>query len=342
MIDGDPVYDRVRYESDLAVDGFELTGGALVEAVSVCHIKRDGPRFAEACVSEARWVSSQLAASPLDYAVVASAPLEDPDLPAILRDLADCGGLRGIRQILNHEPSWPRNESRGDFLDQPAWRKGFARLEERSLTFDLQLNPSQFRKAARLLARHPGIPIVIGHLGSPTAADLREATVYWEGLEALADLEQAYLKISMLSYTDREWDRSPLVRDSVHRAMDLFGMRRCMFASNFPVEKHVGWPAGRLYGAFRGLAAHLDAADQATVVRGQRAAGLRDPRRTFRMRPIMRLVVRLILIMSPAPRAPAAERAERVGRRARRCDGRAGGPPYEPPGSAPCGETPCD
>ncbi len=262
VIDGDPVYDRVRYESDLAVDGFELTGGALVEAVSVCHIKRDGPCFAEACVSEARWVSSQLAASPLDYAVVASAPLEDPDLPAILRDLADCGGLRGIRQILNHEPSWPRNESRGDFLDQPAWRKGFARLEERSLTFDLQLNPNQFRKAARLLARHPGVPIVIGHLGSPTAADLREATVYWEGLEALADLEQVYLKISMLSYTDREWDRSPLVRDSVHRAMDLFGMRRCMFASNFPVEKHVGWPAGRLYGAFRGLAAHLDAADR--------------------------------------------------------------------------------
>ena len=56
----------------------------------------------------------------------------------------------------------------------------------------------------------------------------------------------------------------------------------------------------------------------------------------------MRLVMRLILIMSPGPRAPAAERVGRVGRRARRYDGRAGGPPYEPPGSAPCGETPCD
>ena len=260
--DGNPVYDRHRYESDLAIEGFELTGGALVEAVSVCHIEEDGPRYAEACVAEARWVSEQLASPPLDYVVVASAPLEDPDLPAILGDLADCAGLRGIRQILNHEPSWPRNERRGDFLDQPAWQEGFARLEEFSLSFDLQLNPHQFRKAARLLARHPGTPIVIGHLGSPTLGDLREGTVYWDGLAALADLEQTYLKISMLSYPDGDWDRNSLVRDTVLRALDLFGAERCMFASNFPVEKHVGWRADRLYAAYGDLVSHLDAADR--------------------------------------------------------------------------------
>ena len=260
-VDGDPVYGRTRYEADLAVEGFELTGGALVEAVSVCHVEEDGPPFAGSCVAEARWVSGQLAASPLDYVIVASAPLEDPDLPPILGDLAaGCPGLRGIRQIVNHEPSWPRNERRGDFLDQAAWRRGFARLEQLSLAFDLQLNPGQFRKAARLVARHPGIPIVIGHLGSPTLADLREGKVYWEGLAALADLEQVHLKISMLSYTDGEWDRNPLVRESVRRAMDLFGVERCMFASNFPVEKHVGWPAARLYPAFLDLVSHLDPA----------------------------------------------------------------------------------
>ena len=260
--DGDPLYDRGRYESDLAVEGFEFTGGALVEAVSVCHVAEDGPRFARACVAEARWVSSQLAPPPLDYVVVASAPLEDPELPAILRDLADCEGIRGIRQIVNHEPSWPRNERRGDFLDHPAWRNGLARLEEFGFSFDLQLNPHQFRKAARLLARHPGIPVVIGHLGSPTLDDLREGRVYWEGLEALADLEQAYLKISMLSYPDPEWDRNPLVRESVHRALELFGVDRSMFASNFPVEKHVGWPVDRLYAAFRGLVSRFDESDR--------------------------------------------------------------------------------
>ena len=95
VIDGNPVYDRARFESDLAVEGFEFTGGALVEAVSVCHLKVDGPRFARACVAEARWVSSQLAPPPLDYVVVASAPLEDPELPGILSQLgAVCGSAR--------------------------------------------------------------------------------------------------------------------------------------------------------------------------------------------------------------------------------------------------------
>ena len=262
-VDGDPVYDRTRYESDLAVEGFELTGGALVEAVSVCHVEVDGPAYAGACLAEAKWVSAQLTPPPLDYVVVASAPLEDPDLPAILGDLAaGCPGLRGIRQIVNHEPSWPRNESRGDFLDQPAWQQGFARLQEFSLAFDLQLNPSQFRKAARLIARYPEIPIVIGHLGSPTGDDLREEAVYWDGLQALADLGQAYLKVSMLSYPDAEWDRSSLVRESAIRAIDLFGAERCMFASNFPVEKHLGWPASRLYAAFLDLVSHLDPTDR--------------------------------------------------------------------------------
>ena len=262
VIDGKPVYDRARFESDLVGEGFEFTGGALVEAVSVCHLEVDGPRFARACLAEARWVSSQLAPPPLDYVIVASAPLEDPELPSILRELAQCADLRGIRQILNHEPSWPRNERRGDFLDQPAWERGLASLEELSLSFDLQLNPNQFRKAARVLARHPGIPIVINHLGSPTLQDLRAGRLYWDGLRALADLEQTWLKISMLAYVDGNWDRNPLVRDSARRAVDLFGVERCMFASNFPVEKHVGWPAARLYAGFRDIASHLEAADQ--------------------------------------------------------------------------------
>lgn len=256
-VDGNPVYDRACYESDLRVEGFELTGGALVEAVSVCHVETDGPRFATACIAEARWVAAELATSPLDYVVVASAPLEDPDLPAILAELRGCRGLRGIRQIVNHEPSWPRNARRGDFLDLPAWNRGFARLEAHALSFDLQLNPHQFRRAARLLERHPGIPIVIDHLGSPTLEDLREGSVYWDGMEALADLEQTHLKVSMLCYTDPNWDRNPLVREAALRAIDLFGARRCMFASNFPADKLAGWTSGRLYTGFRELASHF-------------------------------------------------------------------------------------
>ena len=35
-----------------------------------------------------------------------------------------------------------------------------------------------------------------------------------------------------------------------------------MFASNFPVEKHIGWSAARLYAGFRNVASHLETLEQ--------------------------------------------------------------------------------
>lgn len=54
----------------------------------------------------------------------------------------------------------------------------------------------------------------------------------------------------MLSYIDSNWDQSQLVKDTVLRIIDLFGIDRCFFASNFPVENHHGWNAERLYKSF--------------------------------------------------------------------------------------------
>lgn len=44
----DPVYTIDRYENDMAMEGFKLTGGVFVEAVSVCHVESDGPLLKKA------------------------------------------------------------------------------------------------------------------------------------------------------------------------------------------------------------------------------------------------------------------------------------------------------
>ena len=54
----------------------------------------------------------------------------------------------------------------------------------------------------------------------------------------------------MLSYIDKNWEQNSLVQETVLRVIDLFGIDRCFFASNFPVENHFGWNADRLYKAF--------------------------------------------------------------------------------------------
>lgn len=257
-----PIYSLSRLEADLAPSGLELIGGAFVEATSVCHIAEDGWRYSSACIAETWWGSQQFQRSPLDYRIVSAAPLEDPQIRQILSELTRYPNVCGIRQILNHEPSWPRNGRLGNLFENEPWRRGYAQLADFGLSFDLQLNPHQFRQAAALSAQHPEIPLIIGHLGSPTLEDLQKGKRYWEGMQALADLPHASIKLSMLSYPDRNWETNALVKEAVLRLIDLFGVDRCFFASNFPVEAKDGWPAEKLFRELRNLVSSFSAEEQ--------------------------------------------------------------------------------
>lgn len=260
--EGNPIYSLQCYEKDLSETGFNLAGGACVEATSVCHVEQDGEPFYSACVAEASWISRQLTQSSLDYLIVASAPLEDPELPQILNELTGHSKVRGIRQILNYEPSWPRNARLGDLLENKKWLRGYSFLGEFDLSFDLQLNPHQIQSAAQFISKYPGIPVIIDHLGSPTMDDLQHGYVYWNGLKALADSDHVSIKISMLSYPDNNWHQNSLIKDTVLEVIDLFGVDRCFFASNSPVENLSGWHAARLYDEFHNLISHLNKSDQ--------------------------------------------------------------------------------
>lgn len=250
---GDPVYTLSKYERDVADSGLELTGGVVVEAMSVCHLASSGRAFATACLAEADWVTSQVRSSERAYWVVAAAALEDPMVECLLDRLRQGPEICGIRQILNHDPSWPRNQRLGNLLDNPRWRHGYSLLASHGFAFDLQLNPHQFRQAAQFLSSRPEVPVIIDHLGSPTRGDLSEPAAYWEGMRALADLPQVNIKISMLSYTSDQWHQDALVKDTVAQVVDWFGVERCCFASNFPVEARSGWTAARLFTAYRAL-----------------------------------------------------------------------------------------
>ena len=257
----DAGYGLAGYERDVASDGFELIGGTFVEVMSARHAGVEGPAFADACAAEVDWVSRQLGGGRLPYVMVASAPLEQEGGQALLRQLEADDRVRGVRQIINHEPSWPRNGHLGNLLENDAWRQGYRLLAEHGLRFDLQLNPHQYAAAARLVAANPRVPVVIDHLGTPTLADLRGES-YWEGMRALADCAHTAIKLSMLPYVDPEWDANALVTESVLQVIDLFGVERCFFASNFPVDRKSGWPAARLFGAFARLVGEMPLADR--------------------------------------------------------------------------------
>lgn len=264
-----PVYGVDAYEADVAAAGPTHTGGAWLEAVSVCHVGQSGTGYTDRCLAEARWVAAQLATSKRDYVLVPTMPLEDPGVDELLARVAAIDGVRGIRQILNHEPSWPRNAVLGDLLDHPGWRAGYAALARHGLSFDLQLNPHQFAAAAALVRATPDVPVIINHLGSPTWADLTERPEgYRRGLRALAACPHTSIKLSMLVYAHADWDQQAAVVDTVHWIVDTFGPQRCCFATNYPVDMVRGWPAERLFTAFRQLAARYSDDEQRQLFAG--------------------------------------------------------------------------
>ena len=254
--DGDPIYTVHRYERDCddGGDAFEHIGGTWLEVLSVCQVGKIGRAYIEDCRAEYLWACEELARSDRGYVLVPSAPLEEPAVGDLLAEFADNPKVRGVRQILNHQPDWPRITHLGDLLTNSDWHRGYAALEKHGLSFDLMLNPNQYRKAADLIKDHPGVPVVINHLGSPTLADLtKDVNQFRKGIEALADCRHTTIKLSMLYYAAKDWDRQQAVIDALHFVIETFGTDRCFFATNYPLDVRFGWPAAKLYAAWRKL-----------------------------------------------------------------------------------------
>jgi len=244
------------YSKDINIAGSKFThvGGAFCEAVSACHVGMEGEEYISACLAETDYASKELKTANTNNIIIATAPLEDNNIGKILSQLAEDSLVRGVRQILNFEPPWPRNKQLGELLHDSKWQKGYSELKNFSMSWDLQINPNQFLDATRVIEKNPETSVIIGHLGTPTLNDITEKKdVYWDGLKALSDLDNVFMKISMLAYTDPEWETNPLIKDTVLRVIDLFGVDRCQFASNLPVENLWGWDAKRIYAGFLGL-----------------------------------------------------------------------------------------
>lgn len=182
--------------------------------------------------------------------------------------------LRGVRMILNHHPdnpalTWPQVE-RGDFLRDPLFAEGLRLLGERDLSFDLQCNPHQFLDAARTFGACPETPVILDHLGSFHDGEPAQHEEIWrEGMIELARLPHVHVKLSMLFFGAAGYhenaDKEAHVRGLVLETIERFGAHRCMFASNYPVDRIAGIDIATLYGTFSEWTMDLPEADRSAL-----------------------------------------------------------------------------
>ena len=109
-------------------------------------------------------------------------------------------------------------------------------LAERDLVFELMARPHQLADAAERLAAVDGLVVVVEHVGWPRSADDEERAMWADGLDRLAAVgERVRCKLSGLAMPLGTM-RADAFAPWIEHAIEVFGVDRCLFASNFPVD----------------------------------------------------------------------------------------------------------
>jgi len=130
-------------------------------------------------------------------------------------------------------------------------------MEERGLVFELMARPDQLRAAAGQLAGYDGLSIVVEHTGWPRSDSEDERALWQAGIDELAGLgPNVACKLSGLAMPF-ETMKIEVLGPWLEYALQAFGVDRCMFASNFPVDSVYG-TFDELYDTFSAVTASLD------------------------------------------------------------------------------------
>jgi len=251
-----------------------------------------GSSAALAPVGEIRFVAeqaqqTQLAGGPTIAGIVGHADLSLGDgVEDVLakHEQAGAGLFRGIRHGTNWSPYAAVNNGHHEpgpsLLIDPGFQTGVARLAQMGYSFDAWLYFDQLHELADMARAVPECPIVVDHLGGPlgigphAAARADMMQVWRDGIAQVAACPNVVLKIGGLGmehYFGTNWagsDAPPssdevaaFWHDIVHVAIDSFGPSRCMFESNFPVDRQT-LPYTVLWNSFEILAACYSEAEQ--------------------------------------------------------------------------------
>lgn len=190
-------------------------------------------------VGETAWLQSVAdseGSRGMPNAIIGYADLSIKDAPDIIARHAEHPNWRGIRHMLNwsKDPKW-QFTNRNDLMTDFQWRRGYRALADHGGSFDLQVWPWQLAMAGRLAKEIPEVPIVLDHTGMPRDWDEDGITAWREGMKALAEADNVSVKISALGMFAPEFT-ADAIRQFVLDAIDIFGVERCMFASNYPVD----------------------------------------------------------------------------------------------------------
>jgi predicted TIM-barrel fold metal-dependent hydrolase len=229
----------------------------------------------------------RVAAGIVGFADLALGDRVEPVLQAHIR--AGGGRFRGVR----HAAAWDADPIIGNSgvatgphdMERPQFRAGLTRLTALGLSLDAWVFHPQLADAIDLARSAPDANIIVGHCGGPLgygpyAGRRDEVFAAWKaGIVELARCPNVTMKLGGMMMRLAAYDYGAAAappssaqladwwRPYIETCIERFGADRCMFESNFPVEKMgIGYAA--LWNAFKRLAAGATAAEKTALFSG--------------------------------------------------------------------------
>lgn len=201
-------------------------------------------------------------------------------------EAAGDGRLRGVRHSVSRDPHYPEGivlrPAPAGMLADPAYREGLRTLAARGLSYDAMLYHAQIPELTAMARAIPDLPIVCDHMGTllgvgPYAERPQEAFDAWrKSMAELASCPNVTVKIGGFGMIicGAEWHLRPdppgseelalAWKDRFETCVELFGAERCMFESNFPVDKAMA-SYRTVWNAFKRLAAGASESEKSAL-----------------------------------------------------------------------------
>ena len=297
--DGRPDGVQRRYLLDEMLE--DLSGGHnVVSTVFVecgAMYRADGPEELR-CVGETEFVNGIAAMSAsgrygpcrIAAGIVGHVPLRLGDAPSAraldAQIVAGNGRFRGIRVAAARDPSADvpphRTHPPAGLYADAAFRAGFAHLAPRNLTFEGWCYHPQIGELTDLARAFPDTTIILNHFGGPLGVGPyagKGDQVYRDWRRMIGPLAECPNVVAKLGGLVMELngfalDRRPAppsseelmqaTRHYYEPTIELFGVDRCMFESNFPVEK-LSTSYNVLWNSFKRLTDGYSASEKAKL-----------------------------------------------------------------------------
>jgi L-fuconolactonase len=178
-------------------------------------------------LDEVRWVTELADDHRFLRGIVAYAPLHrGTSAGRHLEALAAEPLVVGVRRLLQGLSS--------KAITDPDLIAGIRLLPARELTFDLCVTHDQLLPVAALVDACPETTFVLDHLGKPPVASA-QLDPWREDLARVASFPHVACKLSGLATEAAPGWTAADVRPYIEHALDVFGPRRCMIGSDWPV-----------------------------------------------------------------------------------------------------------